>query len=152
MSPQPARRRRRILIGVGIAVLLIAAAGTVFALTRPGDVSNPDVEFRDEPTETPVPDTPGKGKDRARDFLWAHYGYSKDRRKYLPVSSALRPPYRQVWSWNGNALLEFSPVMADGKLFIIKNNGAVYALDKRTGKPRWQRKIGTLAAASPAYG
>ena len=80
MSPQPARRRRRILIGVG----------TVFALTRPGDVSNPDVEFRAEPTDTPVPDAtkpPKKGeKDPLDAFVWAHYGYSKDRRRYLPAS------------------------------------------------------------------
>src|SRR3954470_10292463 len=115
MSPQPARRRRRILIGVGIAVLLIAAAGTVFALTRPGDVSNPDVEFRAEPTDTPVPDAtrpPPKGeKDPLDDFVWAHYGYSQDRRRYLPASQNLRPPYYRVWSLTGKVLLEFGPVL-----------------------------------------
>src|SRR4051795_1038198 len=156
MSPQPARRRRRILIGVGIAVLLIAAAGTVFALTRPGDVSNPDVEFRAEPTDTPVPDAirpPPKGeKDPLDDFVWAHYGYSQDRRRYLPASQNLRPPYYRVWSLTGKVLLEFGPVLGGKSLYLLKNNGALYAIAKNTGRIRWKRKLGFLAAASPAYG
>ena len=56
MSPQePKRRRRRIVIGLGLLVVLLASAAAVFALTREGDVSNPEVEFRDEPTVTPTP-------------------------------------------------------------------------------------------------
>jgi outer membrane protein assembly factor BamB len=156
MSPQPARRRRRILIGVGIVVVVIAAAGTVFALTRPGDVSNPDVEFRAEPTDTPVPDAtkpPKKGeKDPLDDFVWAHYGYSKDRRRYLPASQNLRPPYYRVWSVPGRVLLEFGPVLGGKSLYLLKNNGALYAIAKNSGRIRWKRKLGYLAAASPAYG
>ena len=129
MSPQPPRRRRRILIGVGIAVVLIVAAGTVFALTRPGDVSNPDVEFRAEPTDTPVPDAtkpPKKGeKDPLDDFVWAHYGYSKDRRRYLPASLNLRPPYYRVWSLTGRVLLEFGPVPGGKSLYLLKNYGSL---------------------------
>jgi hypothetical protein len=49
-------------------------------------------------------------------------------------------------------LLEFPPVMAEGKLFLLKNNGALHAINKRTGKAVWKRKLGVLAAASPAYG
>jgi outer membrane protein assembly factor BamB len=156
MSPQPARRRRRILIGVGIVVVLIAAAGTVFALTRPGDVSNPDVEFRAEPTDTPVPDAtkpPKKGeKDPLDSFVWAHYGYSKDRRRYLPASQNLRPPYYRVWSVPGRVLLEFGPVLGGKSLYLLKNNGALYAIAKNSGRVRWKRKLGYLAASSPAYG
>src|SRR5919197_1110102 len=156
MSPQPPRRRRRILIGVGMAVVLIVAAGTVFALTRPGDVSNPDVEFRAEPTDTPVPDAtkpPKKGeKDPLDDFVWAQYAYSKDRRRYLPASLNLRPPYYRVWSLTGRVLLEFGPVLGGKSLYLLKNNGSLYAVAKNTGRVRWKRKLGYLAAASPAYG
>ena len=42
--------------------------------------------------------------------------------------------------------------MAEGKLFLLKNNGALHAIDKRTGKALWKRKLGVLAASSPAYG
>src|SRR5215470_8624037 len=123
MSPQRPRRRRRILIGVGIVAVLIVAAGTVFALTRPGDVSNPDVEFRAEPTETAVPDetqTPKKGeKDPLANFVWPVYGYSQDRRRFLPASQNLRPPYYRVWSLTGKVLLEFGPVIGGKSLYLL---------------------------------
>jgi outer membrane protein assembly factor BamB len=150
--------RRKLLIGVAVALVVLVGGGAVFALThQPGDVSNPNVEFRSEPTQTAVPDTPeptpgSKKKDPLQNFEWAHYGYSKDRRHYLPASMLLRPPFWRVWTLGGKTLLEFPPVMAEGKLFLLKNSGAVYAIDKRTGKVRWKRRVGALAAASPAYG
>src|SRR3954469_8782581 len=156
MSPQPARRRRRILIGVGVVVLLVVAAGAVFALTRPGDVSNRDVEFRAEPTDTPVPDAPQPPKRGEKDpldsFVWPVYGYTLDRRRYPPASQNLRPPYYRLWSLTGRVLLEFGPVLGGKSLYLLKNNGALYAIAKPTGRVRWKRKLGYLAAASPAYG
>ena len=47
---------------------MLVCAAAVFALTRPGDVFNPDVEFFEEPSQTSVPtpeaaeETPKKGK------------------------------------------------------------------------------------------
>ena len=70
----------------------------------------------------------------------------------MPASKLLRPPYWRVWSYTGSILLEFPPVMAEGKLFLLKNNGALHAINKRTGKAVWKRKLGMLAAASPTYG
>ena len=131
------------------SLVVLVGAGAVLAVTitkRPGDISNdPKVEFNDEPTTTPVPDepepTPGsKGRTRSRNFVWAHYGYSQDRRHFLNASLALRPPYGRVWTLGGRVLLEFPPVMAEGKLFLLKNNGAVYAIDKRNGKVLWKRR------------
>jgi outer membrane protein assembly factor BamB len=152
--------RKKLLLGAAAVLAVLVAAGAVFALTRPPqDVVNNDVEFDAEPTLTPVPteipDEPAKGskrQDPLRNFVWATYGYSKDRRKFLPASKLLRPPFRRVWTYPGSILLEFPPVMAEGKLYLLKNNGALHAVDKRTGRVRWKRKLGVLAAASPAYG
>jgi outer membrane protein assembly factor BamB len=152
--------RKKLLLGAAVVLALLVAGGAVFALTRPpADVSNPNVEFDAEPTATEVPDEipeePAKGSkkpDPLRNFLWAYYGYSKDRRKFLPASKLLRPPFWRVWTYPGSVLLEFPPVMAEGKLFLLKNNGALHAIDKRTGKALWKKKLGVLAAASPAYG
>ena len=69
---------------------------------------------------------------------------SRPRRRCARRSSAR-------WSWNANSLLEFTPVIAEGKLFVIKNNGGVYAISQRTGKPVWRRDMGQLAASAPAY-
>jgi outer membrane protein assembly factor BamB len=148
-SPDSPRSRRRIVIWVGLAAVLLVVAGAgAYVLLSGGDVSNPDVEFRAEPTETPAPEPAGKDGD---DFAWPLYGYSATRRHYLAASKSLRPPFRRRWSWNADSLLEFTPVLAEGKLFIIKNNGAVYALNKRNGKVRWRRNLGRLAASAPAY-
>ncbi|HYM58009.1 MAG TPA: PQQ-binding-like beta-propeller repeat protein [Solirubrobacteraceae bacterium] len=156
MSPDRPRSRRRIFIG-GLALLLLTVGGAAaaYVLVSDRDVSNPDVEFRPEPTQTPVPDPavePKKGeKDPLDDFVWAQYGYSKDRRRYLPASRSLRPPFWRKWSVTGKILLEFAPVIGGRSLYLLKNNGAVYAIAKKTGRVRWKRKMGYLAAASPAY-
>jgi outer membrane protein assembly factor BamB len=157
MSPDRSRSRRRIIFGLGLALLLIiGGAAAAYVLFAERDASNPDVEFRPEPTETPLPDPtdiPRKGeKDPLDDFVWAHYGYSKDRRHYLPASPKLRPPYFRRWSVTGKILLEFSPVIGGRSLYLLKNNGALYAISKQTGRVRWKRKLGYLAASSPAYG
>jgi len=157
MSPERPRSRRRLFIGIAVAVLLLAGgAGAAFVLISGRDVSNPDVEFRAEPTETPLPDptdVPKKGeKDPLDAFVWAQYGYSKDRRKYLPASLKLRPPFYRRWSVTGSVLLEFSPVIGGRSLYLLKNNAALYAIAKKTGRVRWKRKLGDLAASSPAVG
>lgn len=153
-------RKKWILGAATLVLLVLAAGGAVFALTRPPeDVNNADVAFEEEPTVTAVPtaiptEPPADSKkaDPLRNFIWAGYGYSKDRRRYLPASKLLRPPFRRVWTYPGSILMEFSPAMAEGKLFLLRNNGALHAVDKRTGKAVWKKKIGVLAASTPAYG
>src|SRR3954449_10421581 len=107
--------RKKLLLGAGVVLLLLLiAGGAVFALTRPPeDVSNPNVEFDAEPTATEVPDAipqePKAGSkkvDPLRNFEWADYGYSNDRRKSLPAAKLLRPPFWRVWTYPGSVLLE----------------------------------------------
>ena len=71
VSSEPPRwYRRRLVIVLGALVAVLVCAAAVFALTRPGDVFNADVEFFDEPSQTsvptpePVPETPKKGKKK----------------------------------------------------------------------------------------
>jgi outer membrane protein assembly factor BamB len=151
MSPDAPRRRRRALL-IGLAVALLAAGGAVaFVLQhRPGDVSNPNVEFdAPTPTATPTPEeTPEPKKVNA--FRWPVYGYSADRRRQVDVPRSLRPPFRRVWFFDGRHLLEFPPVMAKQSLYLLKDNGKVNAINKNTGNVRWARTVGRLAASSPA--
>jgi len=141
-----------------VAVLVCAAA--VFALTRPGDVFNPNVEFFEEPTQTSVPTpepadpTPKKGKkkDPLAGFVWPAYGYSRDRRRYLPTEPSVRPPFKLDWSRQFGVLLEFPPIIVGNRLYTVGNAGVVVALNRTTGKRVWRRDLGYLAASSPAYG
>jgi outer membrane protein assembly factor BamB len=149
-------RRRRLVWIVPALVALLLAAGAVKVLTGgPGDVSNPDVEFDTAPPtapSTPAPEpTTSKTKDPFDDgFEWPVYGYTKDRARYLPLKRPLRPPFNVRWRVSGSILLEFPPVLCGKSLFLLKNNGALYAISRRTGKLRWKQKLGYLAAASPA--
>ena len=158
MPPQERKPRwRRIVLVLGIALVLMVSAAAAFVVTRQeGDVSNPDVEFRAEPSATPdaevEPDEPGKKKSDPVDrFIWSHYGYTRDRRRYLPLKKPLRPPFREVWQFQGNVLLEFPPVIGGRRLYLLNDSGVLYGIDKHTGRKLWKRKLGALAAASPAY-
>jgi outer membrane protein assembly factor BamB len=161
MSSEPKRwYRRRIVIVLGAIAAVLIGAAAVFALTRPGDVFNKDVEFRAEPEQTSVPraEAPkkkgkkGKKVDPLSGFKWAQYGYSRDRRRYLPTQPDVAPPFKRRWSWDANVLLEFPPIIVGQRLFVTRNDGEVVKLDKTTGKVHWRRDLGYLAASSPAYG
>src|SRR3954454_24818879 len=159
MPPHERKRRwRRIVVGLVIAlVVLVSAAGAFVATRQEGDVSNPNVEFRDQPADAPdqeevEPAQPGdKRGDPADRFIWAHYGYTRDRRRYLPLKKPLHPPFRELWQYDGNVLLEFPPVIGGKQLYLLNDSARLYSIQKHTGKVVWKRNLGALAAASPAY-
>jgi len=136
-------------------LLLVVAAGAAAAVvltSRPGDVSNPGVEFTQEQQPPTVP--PASPNDAAHPFddgfTWPVYGYTKQRTRWLPLDVELRPPFVQQWALTGRVLIEFPPVLCGRSLFLLKNNGALYAVSRVSGRVRWKRKLGDLAAASPA--
>ncbi|WCB93929.1 beta-propeller repeat protein [Baekduia alba] len=151
-------RRRRLVWIVPVVVALLLAAGAVKVLTGgPGDVSNSDVEFDTAPPTAPTPTTPApktttsSAKDPFADgFEWPVYGYTQNRARYLPLERNLRPPFNVRWKVTGSILLEFPPVICGKSLYLLKNNGALYAISRRTGHVRWKVKLGYLAASSPA--
>ena len=159
-SDRPRWYRRRIVIVLSAVVVLLVCAAAVFALTRPGDVFNKDVEFRPEPEQTNVPQAKapkkkgkkGKKVDPLSGFTWAQYGYSRDRRRYLPTDPSVAPPFKRRWSWDANVLLEFPPIIVGQRLFTVRNDGEVVKLDANTGRVHWRRDMGYLSASSPAYG
>jgi outer membrane protein assembly factor BamB len=134
---------RRRLITVGVATLAVAGSG--FAayeiVKRPADISNPDATFVETPEKKKVVKT----------VDWPVYGYDEERTRYLP-SKEVRPPFGDSnWSYVAGKLLEFSPVVARGLLYLIDKDGVVIALDADRGKVKWKRDMGSLNASSPAY-
>jgi len=141
------RRRRRVLLGLGLLVLLVAG-GAVFVLSHgPGNVSNPDVAF-EQGGGSPAGKKAKKGR-QAEPFIWPTYGYTADRRRVVDIPKALRPPYRRRWSFAGGALIEFPPVVSEKSLFVLQDDGVVASIDKENGKVRWAKNVGALAASSP---
>jgi outer membrane protein assembly factor BamB len=55
-----------------------------------------------------------------------------------------------LWTWHGQALLEFPPAIAYDRLFLTTFDGRFYALHTSTGKPVWEWPSGRCGWASPA--
>ena len=138
------------MLVAAFAVLLVVAGALVgYALTHrhPADVSNPSVAFT-APTTTaraPAPDP------KTLAFEWPIYGYTPSRTRSFPLATPARPPFFQRWTLDGSTLLEFPPVAGGSSLYLLKNNGALYAIKRRSGVVYWKNKLGNLAASSPAY-
>ncbi|HEY2161829.1 MAG TPA: PQQ-binding-like beta-propeller repeat protein [Solirubrobacteraceae bacterium] len=146
-SPGPRRWMRRGL-AAGAVLLLIAGGAVAFVLLHsPSNVSHPNVEFTAPTTTQP------KVKPKiAPPFEWLNYGYDAARTRYIASGRGLAPPFRVGWKFDDFALLEFPPVISGHTLYLVDDLGSAKALDARTGHKLWERKLGTLAAASPALG
>lgn len=140
-------------LGIVLTALLLAlgAAALVLLPSEPGDVVNRDVPFVASPTTSTSATAQAPGGRKRSQFAWPFYGYDKARTHYLPLAHDLRPPFAERWKLPGSILLEFPPAIGGESLFLLKNNGALYALSHKTGKVRWKRKLGYLAASQPAY-
>jgi outer membrane protein assembly factor BamB len=139
----PGRRRRRWPWIAAAAILLAGGAVAYVLASKPGDVRNSHAEF--------VPEKPVPPKPKIDTFSWPILGYSLDRRRYFPTAS-VKPPYRTRWKLTGRVLLEFPPVIWRGSLYQLSDSGNLRRIDKETGHVYWLRRLGTLAAASPAVG
>jgi outer membrane protein assembly factor BamB len=134
-----------------VAALLLIAGGAVAALVlhSPGNVSHPSVEFTAPSTPTTTQAARPKPRRVIDNFQWPRYGYDQARTRFFPGGGHLNPPFRRGWKFNDGALLEFPPVIYQKTLYLIDDDGSAKAVDKVSGKLRWQHKLGTLAAASP---
>jgi outer membrane protein assembly factor BamB len=131
---------QRAFAGAG-ALLLVAGGAVAGYLTwkRPGDVTNTDATFRAKQV---------RKKEEAVD--WPLYGLNRARTRYLPAKG-LRPPFRKLWHFDAEQLLEFSPISVRSTLYVMSNDAKVFAINSETGNVKWKQDIGELSAASPAF-
>ena len=151
--PSPASRRllRRGLIAGGVVALVVAGLVLYVLLHKPGNVSNPKVQFTQPSSATTTSSTTTAQRRRAANtFSWPWYGYDGGRTRAFSASSHLRPPFHHGWSFNDGALLEFPPVIWHGMMFMLGDDGIAKAIHTSNGRMVWHRRVGTLAAASPA--
>ncbi len=133
------------MLGVAVALLLLAGGAAAFVvLNQPEDISNPDVEFREEPAADARGGARARGDAEAGQeassvrkidrFIWAHYGYTRDRRRYLPVKNPPHPPFREVWQYQGSVLLEFPPVIGGKRLYLLNDSGRLLQHPQEHGR------------------
>jgi outer membrane protein assembly factor BamB len=137
--------KRLLWIGVGVLLLGLGAVGAYVAI-RLHESRNihgsSTVEFTTAPETVTVAAPPAPG------IFWPEYGYSAERTRLGP--GKLRPPFRRIWTFRGQALLEFPPVVGYGRLYFATNAGVMVAVNAKTGKRAWKRPSDRCVAASPA--
>lgn len=121
------------------ACLAACACGAI----QRGSSATPPPTRGAEPPATKPPPAP-------IDRPWPLYGYNLARTRVFPGGAKLNPPFRVGWHYNDGALLEFPPVLAGNTLYFEDADGWARALRTTDGTVLWRRRIGTLAAASPA--
>jgi outer membrane protein assembly factor BamB len=108
------------LIPVAFAFLVLALGAVLLVVGRGGSESGP---------------LPGAASPSANLIDWKLFGRVPERIHYL--RSDINPPLKQIWEYNDQALIEFPPAIADGRLFIVNKYSNVRALDAETGKVVW---------------
>jgi outer membrane protein assembly factor BamB len=136
------------LLWISVAVLLLggAALGAYVAI-RLHESRNiqgsSSVEFTTAIATTTAVATPAAPK-----VQWPAFGYGPERIHVGP--GKLRPPFRKIWTYKGQALLEFPPAIGYGRLYFATNAGVMIAVNAKTGKRAWKGPSGRCVAASPA--
>ncbi len=138
---------RRGLVAVTGLLLAIGVAVAVVVLSSRSKPRRPAVTVaRTAPAPPPKPKPPPPPTDSP----WLFYGYNLARTRFFAAGPKLNPPFHVGWRYRDHDLLEFPPVIYDNTLYFQDAAGRAKAVNTATGRMLWLRKIGTLAAASPA--
>ncbi len=143
---------RRGLVAVAGLLLAIGIAAVVLALTASDSPQHrrPAVQVTRPVTTPPPPRPKPHPRPRPTDDAWPLYGYNLARTRAFPNGRKLDPPLHVGWKFNDGALLEFPPVIFDNTLYFEDANGWARAVSTMNGQVLWKRRVGTVAAASPA--
>jgi outer membrane protein assembly factor BamB len=81
---------------------------------------------------------------------WPEYGLDAQRTRANTALTNLRPPFRTTWTFDAGSLVEFPPVIGNGRIVVGTNGGRAIGLDQRTGRRAWSRRLIGRVASSPA--
>ena len=131
----------RRLIAPGALLLVVAAILGLRGLDRGGDHGTVTTA-----TGSHVAPTQRPGRSAVD---WPTYGFNAARTHAAPFD--LAPPFNVLWRQTGDwSLIEYPPVVADGRLFVGTNHGLLLALDAATGHILWRHLLHRCIASSPA--
>src|SRR5262245_5525204 len=117
---------------IALALLSCAAAGVAVAgvvvwkeRQPPGSISGtPSIEF----VTTEAPGAIQRPEEVVQEIPWPTFKYD-DARTNFASDFDHRPPYRVSWSTSARSVLEFPPVIAYGRLYVLNLGGRIIAVD-----------------------
>jgi outer membrane protein assembly factor BamB len=137
--------RRRVLLVAALVVLAAAGAGLGYYLHvkhEGRDIrGSSSIEFSTTQAKPPRPKEPG--------VVWPTYGFDAARQR-VASGISLAPPFRRVWTFRAQSLVEFPPAIGYGRLFFANNEGVLFAVGAKNGKRAWKVVSHRCVAASPA--
>jgi outer membrane protein assembly factor BamB len=136
---------RRLLLLAGAAVLLVLGAGVAYYL----HVRHQARDIRGSATREFVPTEVPQPPPKEPGVAWPTYGHDQERLRFANGIS-LAPPFKRVWTFRAQSLVEFPPAVAYGRLYFANNNGFVFAISAKTGKRAWKYDSNRCQAMSPA--
>jgi outer membrane protein assembly factor BamB len=85
---------------------------------------------------------------------------SSDKEKVVakPLAAVQNPAtLKTVWrghtgDGNGKSSINYTPVLADGQLYTVSENGTMAVYNAENGRVLWQKKAGKLLSSGPAVG
>lgn len=90
----------------------------------------------------------GSGGAGSEEVDWPLFGRVLERTQV--IADAPNPPFHYVWEFFAEQLIEFPPVVEDGRLFVINKTGELFAIRISDGKKLWSRNLGN-DVTGPAY-
>jgi outer membrane protein assembly factor BamB len=137
--------KRSLLVVGAVVVLALVGGGLAYYLHvkhESRDIEGSStVEFVTTALPPPPPKEPG--------IAWPTYGHDPERTR-VGTGIALAPPYRTIWTFHAQSLVEFPPVVGYGRLFFASNNGVLFAVGAKNGRRAWKYVSHRCVAASPA--
>lgn len=82
----------------------------------------------------------------------------KEKVEAKPLAAVQNPStLKTVWrghtgDGNGKNIVNYAPVLADGQLYTVSENGTMVAYNAQNGHVVWQQKAGTRLTSGPAVG
>jgi outer membrane protein assembly factor BamB len=145
------RKKKLIFAGAGVFLAALVAFGIVLlVISRSGH--GPVSPFPTAATtELPSPGASSTVSPSANpndQGSWPTYGFDDARTRFDPAVT-LKPPYRILWNFRANDLLEFPPVFQGDRLYFNGEHGRVRCLDAATGKELWHFDTKGKIASSP---
>jgi outer membrane protein assembly factor BamB len=137
---------KRVLIGVGVALLVIVGALVGVGLYREHqgrDVRGSSTEEFSTTQQQPVARPP------TAKIRWPMYRFDEARQGDAP-KMLVKPPYRPLWFFRAGSLVEFPPAVAYGKLYFANSDGVLFAVDIGKVRTVWAYRARRCTAATPA--
>lgn len=85
---------------------------------------------------------------------WVEHGFGARGQRNNPYENVISPSNAAnldlAWTYTTGGIVESSPAVAGGVVYIGSNDGYLYALDATTGAKKWRKNVGGVDYSSPA--